>query len=284
MLEIIEMELTIIVTLGGLLITGMFVTGYILGKRRATGALSYREKRMNKQTIISDRDNSIAFKSEIEHDMDEIVKLENGSIIELESGSTLYSPIYNNCILYKDKSNLKIWIEDNGLYDCKILKEPSSYFQISVIKFKITNISEDGEYIRLNSGRVFKVDYDSLTTYLWSAHSVVLLIDCSQLINLDTNELVEVSSYWGRMHVFNGLVDDVVSSEKKTKNLTRSQLLYHLAGSTVTYEGEEYIVGSGGFMEPRSGRIISWNMLSTRNRINLKKQRKAFLEYLYYNR
>lgn len=65
--------------------------------------------------------------------------------------------------------------------------------------------------------------------------------------------------------------------------MTKAEIINKLIYKKVFYNNEIYIVYPGGWMEPKRGRIFSWNMLTQRDRINLKKQKKTFLEYLYDN-
>ncbi len=133
------------------------------------------------------------FKTKIDKDNDDILKLDNGAIVEIDYGYLGYLGYRKDCIVYKSGSIWKIWIEGKKSFSCTILKEPSYTSKTSIEEVYISKVSDDGEFIFLDDGSVYEVSYQSYETSLWLGYSSALLINGYQIINLDEgSEMIDV--------------------------------------------------------------------------------------------
>lgn len=129
--------------------------------------------------------NTKAFKSKIDEDNDDILKLDNGAIIEVTFGFLGFLGFRKDCIVFKSSYGWKIWIEGKKVFPCDILKEPDYFTSLDIEEVTISEISDDGEIIFLADGSVYEVSYQSYETTLWLGYSSALLINGYQIINLD---------------------------------------------------------------------------------------------------
>ena len=133
------------------------------------------------------------FKTKIDNDNDDILKLDNGAIVEISYGYLGYLGYSKDCIVYKSGSSWKIWIEGKKSFPCTILKEPSYTSTMDIEEVTISKVSDDGDFIFLTDGSVYEVSYQSYETILWLGYSSALLINGYQIINLDEgSEIIDV--------------------------------------------------------------------------------------------
>jgi len=137
--------------------------------------------------------NTKAFKSKIDEDNDDILKLDNGAIIEVTMGFLGFIGFRKDCIVFKSGYGWKIWIEGKKVFPCDILKEPDYFTSIDIKEVTISEVSDNGEIIYLTDGSVYEVSYQSYETTLWLGYSSALLINGYQIINLDEgSEMIDV--------------------------------------------------------------------------------------------
>jgi len=133
------------------------------------------------------------FITKIDEDDDDILKLENGAIVEVSYGYLGYIGYRKDCIVYKSKSGWKIWIKGKKSFSCTILKEPSYTSKIDIQEVTISKVSSSGDMIFLTDGSIYEVSYQSYETNLWLSYSSALLINGFQIINLDEgSEIIDV--------------------------------------------------------------------------------------------
>ena len=148
----------------------------------------------NKSNIPKPKHNNTkAFKSKIDEDNDDILKLDNGALVEVTFGFLGLLGFRKDCIVFKSGYGWKIWIEGKKVFSCDILKEPDYSNSIEVEEVTISKVSYDGKIISLTDGSVFEVSYQSYETTLWLGYSSALLINGFQIINLDEgSEIIDV--------------------------------------------------------------------------------------------
>lgn len=136
-----------------------------------------------------------AYETKVDEDNDDVLKLDNGAIVEVTSGYMGYLGYRKDCVLYKSGSRWRIWIEGKRSYPCDILKEPSGYARkISVEEVYISEVLGDGAILKLMDGRMFEVSsIYTITTALWLGATEALLLDGRRLLNLDDgDEIIDV--------------------------------------------------------------------------------------------
>lgn len=126
--------------------------------------------------------------SRVDSDSDELLKLENGAVVEITSGYPGYLGYRKRVVLYRTVSGCKIWIAGKRVYRCDLLREPTVGRRVVVEELSIGSI-DDGDILKATDGRVFEVDsLDTIHTTLWMPPFEAVLIDGSEMINLDDGD------------------------------------------------------------------------------------------------
>jgi hypothetical protein len=134
-----------------------------------------------------------AYKTKIDSDSGDVLILRNGAVVEVTSGYVGYIGYSKDAVLFKSGSNWRIWIEGKRAYPCKILKAPAGT-NLMVREVSISTVAKDGEILVLSDGSVYEVSsIDTIHTSLWLSSTSVLLLDNSEMINLDDGDLVRVT-------------------------------------------------------------------------------------------
>ena len=93
-----------------------------------------------KKQLAAMSDGTVAYKTKIDSDHDDILKLENGAIVEITSGYIGYIGYRKTAILFGSGSMFRIWIEGKKVFTCELLKKPvekaSPAKQIHISKVK----------------------------------------------------------------------------------------------------------------------------------------------------
>jgi hypothetical protein len=119
-----------------------------------------------------------AYLSKIDEDLDDILKLTNGAVVEISYGYLGYVGYSKECALFKSGSQWKIWIEGKKTYKCDVLKMPAYGKAISARLSYISEVKGNGEIIKMSDGSIYEVDsYDSYHTRMWYGNTEVLILD-----------------------------------------------------------------------------------------------------------
>ena len=148
----------------------------------------------SKSTKEPNHTSNKCFITRVESEDNDVLKLENGSIVEISSGYLGYVGYRKTAVLYKTNNNWKIWIEGKKAYKCDLLKLPQYDVSYSVEEVYISEVTGDGTILKMLDGRLFEVDsYYTISTSLWLGLSDALIIDDCRLINLDEgDEIIEI--------------------------------------------------------------------------------------------
>lgn len=179
------------------LLNNVFLFGVETGKKEFSGksiATKPNRKAKNKSKAKTPPSN-IAYKTKIDSDDGDVLKLDNGAIVEISSGYLGYVGYRKNAVLYKTDRQWKIWIEGKKSYNCDLLKTPSYGSVSSVEELTITEIKGDGTILIISDGSMYEVgSLYTINTSLWIGFNDALLLDGSELINLDEgDEIIEVT-------------------------------------------------------------------------------------------
>ena len=136
-----------------------------------------------------------AYISRIDDDDGDILKLDNGAIIEVPYGYIGYLGYRRECVLFKEGSRWRLWIKDKKTYSCNVLQPPHHQLRRSAERLNLSKVLGNGKILEMSDGTLYEVnDLYLIDTALWLGGSEVLLLDGFQLINLDEGgELVDVS-------------------------------------------------------------------------------------------
>jgi len=126
---------------------------------------------------------------------DDILKLDNGAIVETKSGYLGFVGFRKKAVLYKDIRGWKIWIDGKKSFNCEVLKSPQYQTAKSGEKVSIVEVKGDGKYLVTSSGSLLEVNQlNTIETSLWLGYFEAIIIDGSQLINLDSGgEIIDVT-------------------------------------------------------------------------------------------
>ena len=139
------------------------------------------------------RRSTIAHVTKVEDATNELVKLRNGAILEL-TGAYLAIPSYRDAVLLSAGLRCRLWVEGKRTYPCRLLKAPVMRGQ-EVSVDVLTGVNADGKLVRLSSGLMYEVQFQSYVAALWIAGSEILDFGDGRLLNLDyDSEIVMVST------------------------------------------------------------------------------------------
>lgn len=138
---------------------------------------------------------SVVYRTKIDEDNDDILKLENGAVVEITGGFLGFVGFRKDAVLFKDGASWKIWIEGKRAFRCDVLKAPGVRSSSTGKLNHINEVKGDGKILAMLDGSMYEVnDFDVFTTSIWLGNSEVLLIDGLQLLNLDEDgEIIDVT-------------------------------------------------------------------------------------------
>jgi uncharacterized protein with GYD domain len=151
------------------------------------------KKKAARRTALGQRYGPRAYRTRIESDHDDILKLENGGVVEITSGYLGYVGYRKHCVLFKSGTRWRVWIEGKKIYKCELLSAPDEEPEI-VEELYISEVKGDGSILVMLDGSIYEVDsLDTITTGLWLGMSDALLFNNGELLNLDEDdEMVNV--------------------------------------------------------------------------------------------
>lgn len=169
---------------------------YRAGRASATGSLgSSLEEAGLSVKLGAEPSGSVAFQTKIDSDEGEILRLENGAVVEVTSGYLGYVGYRKDAVLFGNASSWRIWIEGKKAFRCELIREPTRGSSKPAELVLISEVKGDGSLLVLDDGSLLEVDsIFTITTGLWLGLSDALLIDDRDLVNLDDgDEVVSVS-------------------------------------------------------------------------------------------
>ena len=136
-------------------------------------------------------DGTIAFQTKVDHDSGDIIKLENGAIVEVSSYFG-YIGYRKKAVLFGSGNKCNIWIAGKKSYKCELLKSPEKRGEPAK-EVHISEVKGNGTILIMLDGSMYEVDsIDEIHTSLWLGISDGLLISGTTLVNFDADEAVTV--------------------------------------------------------------------------------------------
>lgn len=130
-----------------------------------------------------------AYRTKIESDDGDLLRLENGAVVEVSGGYLGYLGYRKEAILLDSSRTCKIWIEGKRLYRCELLKSPTSGSSILVDALTVSEVKGDGEILITLDGSIFEVNsIDTISTSLWLAPFDALLLGDIEILNMDSGD------------------------------------------------------------------------------------------------
>lgn len=127
------------------------------------------------------------FESKIDGIADDIVKLRNGTILQITGLPPVLVLPGKRAILFRTNAEQKLWIEGKKAYRCVVTKQPEITVQThSVRESRIFSVSTDGALIKLLDGSAYEVDMlDRIHTMLWLPAQTAVIADDSEMLAPD---------------------------------------------------------------------------------------------------
>lgn len=179
------------------LLNNIFFFGMETAKKEFsdTSNLSGSNKKADNKKITKSQTTNIAYKTKIDSDDGDVLKLDNGAIVEISSGYLGHVGYRKNAVLYKSGRQWKIWIEGKKSFRCDLLKSPSYGSSYSIEELTITEVKGDGTILVMSNGSISEVgSLYTINTSLWIGFIDALLINDCELLNLDEgDEIIEVT-------------------------------------------------------------------------------------------
>ncbi len=137
-------------------------------------------------------DGTTVFVTKIDSDDDDILKLENGGIIEISRGNLGYVGYRKDAYLYLKRGNCQIAIEGKRTFQCEVIKEPNGPGKPAK-QLQVSDVKGNGSILKMMNGEIYEVSsMDQITSSMWLGFFDALLVDGDQLINLNSGESVNV--------------------------------------------------------------------------------------------
>ena len=134
----------------------------------------------------------VAYQTKVDSDNGDIIKLENGAIVEISSYFG-YLGYRKSAVLFGNGSNCNLWIAGKKSYKCELIKKPSG-MGVSAEKVYISEVKGNGSIIKMLDGRIYEVDsFSQFNAALWLGMSDGLIINGSTLINFQSTEEVKIT-------------------------------------------------------------------------------------------
>ncbi len=136
-------------------------------------------------------DGTVAYQTKTASDSGNIIKLENGAIVEVFSyfGNLGYR---KDAVLYGNGHHCNIWIASKKSFKCDLLKAPEGK-GTPAKNIHISEVKGNGKILIMLDGSIYEVDsIDEIYTSLWLGVSNGLLINGTTLINFDSGEPITV--------------------------------------------------------------------------------------------
>jgi len=136
-----------------------------------------------------------AYLSKVASAEDDLVRLEDGAIVEIKSGYLGYVGYRKDAVLFKDAGSWRIWIEGKKAFRCEVVRNSPQSSGRSAELVYITDVRANGQIIALNDGTLLEVDsLHTLDTGLWLGMSEAILLDGAELLNLEeSGEIIPVT-------------------------------------------------------------------------------------------
>ena len=133
--------------------------------------------------------------TKIEEDDGDVLKLENGAIVEVVQGFIGFVGFRKDAALFRDGLRWRIWIEGKEAHQCDVLRFPDTRPTGTGEVAHLFEVKADGKVLTMLDGTRYLVDdLDVFTTSMWLGISDVLVIDGVRLLNLrESGEIVHVS-------------------------------------------------------------------------------------------
>lgn len=160
-------------------------------------SLMSAEEKARLEAFIRERraqqtDGTFAFVTTIDSDHGDVLKLENGAIVEITSGYLGYVGYRKGAILFGGGSKWQIAIEGKKTFKCEMLKMPEELGKPAK-RLQISEVRGNDSILITADGEIYEVDsIDHITTSLWLGFFDALLVEGEQLMNLDSGESVAV--------------------------------------------------------------------------------------------
>ena len=148
-------------------------------------------KRVMENQVILISDGTIAYQTKVESDSGNIIRLENGGIVEVPSYFG-YIGYRKNAILYGSQNRCRIWIAGKTSYNCNLIKPPEAK-GFPAKEVHISEVRSNGSIIIMLDGSIYEVDtIEQIYTSLWLGFSDGLLINGTKLVNFNADQSVTV--------------------------------------------------------------------------------------------
>jgi len=160
---------------------------------RPIKASQQRPSQPTAQQNFKNNNSNNGYRSKIESDNDDIIKLRNGAVLEVYNFFGFIG--YNkDSLLFKEGNSWKLWIEGKKSYRCEIIKPPSTKPNVYLEKKQIMKVSSDGSFLTDFKGIIYEVNsLNTIDTQLWIPPFDVLMIDKHEIINTsDRSSVIRV--------------------------------------------------------------------------------------------
>lgn len=132
------------------------------------------------------RVSSSVYMTRVESDDEDILRLENGAIVEITSGYLGYVGYRKRSALLISSSSCRVWIEGKRLFRCTIVRRPNTGLARTAVETSISDVRGNGSIIQTLDGVLYEVaGHMTFATTLWLPGANLLVLDDNEILNLD---------------------------------------------------------------------------------------------------
>lgn len=131
--------------------------------------------------------------SKADLESDDIVKLENGAIFKVASGSVGVG-IRRTVALIQEGNRWSLWVARRRVFLGELLRAPDLGKPIAFKRATISSVSSNGEIVKMTDESIFEIDLlERIQTMLWLPATEVFILETGKMLNpTDTGgELIE---------------------------------------------------------------------------------------------
>lgn len=121
--------------------------------------------------------------SKADLESDEVVKLDNGAVFNISSGSVGVG-IRREVALIEDGSRWSLWISRKRVYRGELLRAPENGKPITFSKATISSVSQDGSLLTMLDSSIYEIELlGRIHTMLWLPATEVFVLENGKMLN-----------------------------------------------------------------------------------------------------
>ncbi len=179
--------------LGYFMFKGFCVNSEDLRSKGANAIVSEMMK-LKKQPEGYPQDNTQIYLTKVDNDNGDVIKLENGAIVEIRFGYVGYIGYRKDALLFRTSGRWKLWIESKKVFNVDMIKSPISPSK-AITTYTIERTTNDEKFVvngEQYEAKVYCMNWDEGQQVLFLEGSAFGVCVSAMMFNLDRSETCDV--------------------------------------------------------------------------------------------